>query len=62
MIADDRHPLSKEAFGIERRLTAHAGAPRSGYVRAMLLGGVQALSLSVIGWRERTARALSAQR
>jgi hypothetical protein len=37
-----------QAFGIERRLTANEGAPRFGYVRAMLLGGVQALFLIVM--------------
>jgi hypothetical protein len=34
--------------GIERLLAADENPPRLGYVRAMLLGGEQALFLSVI--------------
>ncbi len=39
-----------QAIGIERRLAANEHAPGLGYIRAVLLGRVQALFLSVRFW------------
>jgi hypothetical protein len=47
--------------GIERRLAADEDAPRLGYVRAVLLGSMQTLFLSVIFWLARNRHNSSRQ-